>query len=370
MLREKVSQYFLSMQQNLFPGFADDLGLLTDRHRQLIVALDVIQVERFSSYQSLFAVGRPPINRDSLARAFIAKAILNIPTTVALIDRIKADPTLRRLCGFNGKIPCEATFSNAFDEFAEMNLPGAIHEALVREQYEGQLVGHVSRDATAIVGREKPTKKTKLNADAESIKNLPIKRGRPKKDEQRSPKEPTRIERQLTMDLSSMLADLPKDCDVGGKKNSQGNAEWWIGYKLHLDVDDRGIPLTAIVTSASMHDSQAAIPLEMITNSRVTSLYSVMDAAYNSEHIETVVTSAGKVAIIDPKKPRGGEKTPLDPAKQERYKIRTTVERTNSAIKDDFGGRYVRVRGHAKVSAHLMFGVLTMTALRMIDLFT
>jgi hypothetical protein len=131
MLREKLSQYFVSMQRNLFPCFADDLGLLTDRHLQLIVALDVIQVERFTSYQSLFAVGRPPINRDSLARAFVAKAILNIPTTVRLIDRIKADPTLRRLCGFNGKIPCEATFSNAFDEFAKLNLPGAIHEWLI-----------------------------------------------------------------------------------------------------------------------------------------------------------------------------------------------------------------------------------------------
>ena len=304
MLREKLSQYFVSMQRNLFPCFADDLGLLTDRHLQLIVALDVIQVERFTSYQSLFAVGRPPINRDSLARAFVAKAILNIPTTVRLIDRIKADPTLRRLCGFNGKIPCEATFSNAFDEFAKVNLPGAIHEALVREQYEDKLVGHVSRDATAIIAREKPAKKSKLNADGESVTNLSAKRGRPKKDEQRQPKEPTRIERQLTMNLGSMLEDLPKECDVGGKKNSKGNTEWWIGYKFHIDVDDCGIPLTGLLTSASMHDSQAAIPLEMITNSRVTSLYSVMDAAYNSEHIETVVTSAGKIAIIDPKKPR------------------------------------------------------------------
>ena len=38
------------------------------------------------------------------------------------------------------------------------------------------------------------------------------------------------------------------------------------------------------------------------------------------------------------------------------------VERVNARIKDEFGGRTIRVRGHAKVMAHLMFGVLALTA--------
>ena len=369
MLRGKVSQYFRSMQRSLFPGFAEELGMVTDKHLQVIVAFDVVQVEKFTPYQSAFPVGRPPASRDALARAFLAKAVLNIPTTVGLIDRLKVDRVLRRLCGFPGKLPCEATFSNAFAEFAELGLAEKIHGALIQERYEGRLVGHVSRDSTAINGREKPKKSATETGDA-LAPLLPSKRGRPKKDERRPPKEPTRLEKQVTMDLQAMLADLPVGCDVGGKKNSKGNPEWWIGYKLHLDVDDNGIPLTALVTSASMHDSQAAIPLETITNSRVDSLYSLMDAAYNSELIKKVVNDAGKVAIIDPKKPRGGEKLPLDPAKKECYKIRTTVERTNAAIKDDFGGRFVRVRGQAKVSTHLMFGVLAMSALRLVDLIT
>jgi IS5 family transposase len=364
MLRETVSQYFKSMQRNLFPGFVEDLGVTTDKHLSVIIAFDMVQVEKFTLNQNPFSVGRPPINRDSLARAFVAKAVLNIPTTVGLIDRLKVDKVLRRLCGFERKIPCEGTFSNSFAEFAEQGLADLVHEALVRGIYEGKIVGHVSRDSTAIDGREKPS------AKGESVSELlPRKRGRPKKDEIRPPIEPTRIEKQITMTLEEMLADLPKECDVGGKKNSKGNPEWWIGYKLHLDVDDNGIPLTALVTSASMHDSQAAIPLETITNSRVISLYSLMDAAYASDLIEKTIIAAGKVPLIDPKTPRGGEKIPLDPAKKQRYKIRTTVERTNSTIKDDFGGRYVRVRGHKKVSAHLMFGVLAMTALRLVHVF-
>ena len=35
-------------------------------------------------------------------------------------------------------------------------LPNRIHEALIREGYEGELVGHISRDSTAIEDREKP----------------------------------------------------------------------------------------------------------------------------------------------------------------------------------------------------------------------
>lgn len=369
MIRATVSQYFRSMQRNLFPDFAQELGETTDKHLQVIAAFDMIQVEKFTGYQSPFAVGRPPVNRDALARSFIAKAILNIPTTVGLIDRLKVDQVLRRLCGFGGRIPSEGTFSNAFSEFANLGLADLIHGTLVWEMYDGKLVGHVSRDSTAINGREKPAKKASSEIIGADVV-LPQKKGRPKKDEPRPLKEPTRLERQVNMNVSEMLADLPKGCDVGGKKNSKGNPEWWIGYKLHLDVDDSGIPLTSLVTSASMHDSQAAIPLEHITNSRVTSLYSVMDAAYNSDLIEKTVIAAGKVPIIDPKKPRGDEKIPLEPATKERYNIRTTVERTNSTIKDDFGGRYVRVRGHEKVSAHLMFGVLAMTALRLVHVFT
>ena len=368
MLKKTVSQYFISMQRNLFPGFAEDLGPTTDKHLRVIVALDMIEVEKFILYQSPFAVGRPPVNRDAMARAFVAKAVLNISTTVGLIDRLKADPVLRRLCGFDGKIPSEGTFSNAFAEFANQGLAQIIHEAMVREAYREKIVGHVSRDSTAINAREKPAKNP--NSETAAEKALPKKKGRPRKGEERAPKDPTRIERQQKMSLPEILADLPRGCDVGGKNNSKGNPEWWVGFKLHLDVDDHGIPLTALVTSASMHDSQAAIPLEIITNSRVKSLYSVMDSAYNSELIEKTVIDAGKVPIIDPKKPRGGEIVPLDPAKKQRYKIRTSVERTNSTIKDDFGGRYVRVRGHDKVAAHLFFGVLAMTALRLVHVFT
>ena len=44
-----------------------------------------------------------------------------------------------------------------------------------------------------------------------------------------------------------------------------------------------------------------------------------------------------------------------------RYNQRSSAERVNGALKDTYGGRHVRVRGHAKVFCHLMFGVLALT---------
>ena len=36
------------------------------------------------------------------------------------------------------------------------------------------------------------------------------------------------------------------------------------------------------------------------------------------------------------------------------------VERVNGRLKDEFGARYLRVRGHKKVQAHLMFGIVVL----------
>jgi hypothetical protein len=60
------------MQRFLFPEFSDELGPTTDKHLQVIVALDMIQVEKFLPYESQYAVGRPTKDRDALARALIA----------------------------------------------------------------------------------------------------------------------------------------------------------------------------------------------------------------------------------------------------------------------------------------------------------
>ena len=90
---------------------------------------------------------------------------------------------------------------------------------MVKEFIGDSIVGHVSRDSTAIPVREKPTPKCK--SDQKPMKR---KRGRPRKGEERPPKDKTRLERQAAgdMTLEQMLDDLPKDCDRGAKVNAQG----------------------------------------------------------------------------------------------------------------------------------------------------
>jgi hypothetical protein len=96
-----------------------------------------------------------------------------------------------------------------------------------------------------------------------------------------------------------MLADLPTACDVGSKKNSKGYKETWTGYKLHIDVACGQIPVSCVLTSASVHDSQVAIPLMTMTSARVFYLYDLMGAAYDAVAIHERSQALGHAPIID-----------------------------------------------------------------------
>ena len=61
--------------------------------------------------------------------------------------------------------------------------------------------------------------------------------------------------------------------------------------------------------SASLHDSQVAIPLIKLTSRKVTYLYDLMDAAYDAKRIEETNRECGHVPITD-KNGRGQEVSP------------------------------------------------------------
>jgi hypothetical protein len=310
-------------------------------------------------------MGRKILERESIARSFVAKAVYGYPFTRTLIEALKTTPNLRRICGFEKvlAIPSDSTFSRAFAEFAESGLGDRVHEALVESVLKPHLMGHISRDSTTIKGREKPAKKPKKGTPAFR------KRGRPAKGEEREPKEPKRIERQRSQSAEEAVAELPISCDVGCKRNSKGHQETWTGYKLHADVNDCGLPVSLLLTSASVHDSQAAIPLMKMTSSRVDYCYDLMDAAYDARAIHEVSRSLGHVPIID-RNSRGKDVVSMAPHEAARYKERTVVERFNSRIKEEFGASNVMVRGARKVKMHIMFGVLALFADHLIKLAT
>lgn len=401
-LRQVLAQFDHLLQQELFPILEQTCGEMDATTKRLVAILEMVELGRYIPSGD-GRVGRPARDRQAMGRAFVAKAVLGMSLTRQLIQRLKSDAQLRRLCGWSkaSQVPSESKFSRVFSEFAEMQLPQFVHEVLVKETQKERLIGHISRDSTAIEARERYPEDTapgispaKQKADQERMaaRQLPLPgdtdvtkpaRNKPgpkgphgahkrykggKRKYQPNPK--SRLHGQRRMKLTEMLKELPTHCSLGVKTSNDGHKKYWRGYKLHLDVADGQIPISAIVTAAALHDSQVAIPLATMTAQRVTNLYDVMDAGYDAVEIIEHSRSLGHVPIVKAVRRLGKRdgKNQLQPtrifspAEEERFRERTTVERVNARLKDEFGIRDIRVRGHRKIAAQLMFAVLALTA--------
>jgi hypothetical protein len=105
-----------------------------------------------------------------------------------------------------------------------------------------------------------------------------------------------------------------------------------------------------------------------------------MDAAYDHTEIKEHSISLGHVPIIDrcPHNPAQKEEKEAEKkrrkslnfqtAEDKRYRERFPKERFNALYKDYHGGRNMFFRGYLKVSCHVMFGVLVVTASTLINL--
>ena len=161
--------------------------------------------------------------------------------------------------------------------------------------------------------------------------------------------------------VAERLAELPRVWDKGCQPNAHGRREIGVGYKLHLDVADGEIPISYVLSSASGNHMQVAIPLAKMSAQRVDSCYEVMDTGFDCTAIREHARQLQHVPII-PYQKRGSQKPEWAPHEQVRYGERSAVERVFSRLKDPSGAAHVRVRGAAKVMAHLMFGILALTA--------
>jgi hypothetical protein len=380
--RERLLQFANVLQTVLFERLAVEVGPLSEKAQRLIAVLSMLPLSRYVA-ASRGWVGRPAKDRQALVTAFLAKAVYGLETTRQVLERLRCDRQLRCLCGWNTvrQIPHESTFSRAFAEFAQTELPQHLHQSLIASTQRGRLIGHIARDSTAIEAREKfpeprPPKRTTYQ-----------RRPRRAKASERG----TRLQRQRKQTLAQQVAALSQDCSIGVKKSSKGHLSYWRGYKLHLDVADGQIPISALLTGASVHDSQVAIPLMTLSTERVTYLYDLMDSAYDAAAIRAHSVQLGHRPITDhPKRKHkiGEHKVPLRKnsrswnmvpewelraeemtwAEQARFAERTMVERVFSRLKDEFGARMIRVRGATKIMAHLMFGVLALTVDQLLKL--
>ena len=163
--RANLSNFWANVQCTLFPDLERYTGELSSDHKKLVSILELVRIEDFIA-STRFNDGRPPKDRCAIARAFIAKIVFKITYTKQLVKQLKVDKQLRIICGWDAcqEIPSESKFSRAFKEFSRSSLPEKVHQALIKEVYKNQLVGHVVKDSTPIEVREKHLKK-------DSVKN-------------------------------------------------------------------------------------------------------------------------------------------------------------------------------------------------------
>jgi transposase len=375
------------LQTELFPWLESTLGPLSKQSKLLAAVLSLEPLARHVQSRRS-PTGRRPSHRLRLATAFCAKAIYNLPTTRHLMQRLQTDTQLRRLCGWDqaAQVPAEATFSRAFAEFAATGLPAQIHAALVRKTQQQHVMEHIARDSTAIHARqrlpEEPAKKAPATTEKPPA-HAPYKtatgwhqrgqRGKKHQQKRTSAKQRgPRLQRQQHMNLAEMLADLPQECSLGAKKNSQGHSQYWRGYKLHWDVADGRIPISCILTGAAVHDSQVAIPLMQMSAERVRWKCDLMDSAYDAKLIRARSQKLGHEALIkpNPSHARSAQENAFTEPQKQRFKKRTIVEQLNGRLKDEFGGRTIYVKGASKIMAHLMFGVIALTVDQLLRLAT
>lgn len=382
---ERLLQFAHILQATLFERLEAEVGPLNEKAQLLVSVVAMLRLSRHIGCARGWR-GRPAKHRHALATAFLAKAVYGLETTRQIRDRLESDRQLLCLCGWRHarELPHESTFSRAFAEFAASELPQRLHEALIGDTQQDRLIGHIARDSTAIEARERypenpPPKR----------KRKPYKMGpKPKRNLPASPR--SNIEAQRRMPAADAIAELPRHCSLGVKKSSKGHQQYWRGYKLHVDVADGQIPITALLTGACVHDSQVAVPLMNLTSERVTYLYDLMDAGYDANAIRAHSLALGHCPLIELtrrhriirervplRKDSRSKKTvyrsepiyrELTWAEQDRLRERTMVERVYSRLKDEFGGRFIRVRGASKIMAHLMFGIVALTVDQLLKL--
>ena len=141
----RLSDIYYTTESYLFPMVEEEIGEITGKMKEFLRILEVVRPSRFLTNALRWCgLGRPMKDREKIFRAFLVKSVYDFPTTKLLIENLKTNPGLRRLCGweYSGAVPSEA-----------------VHSCIIKENYFEKLVGHSSIDSTAINSREKSVQK-------------------------------------------------------------------------------------------------------------------------------------------------------------------------------------------------------------------
>lgn len=314
--------------------------------------------------------GRVGYDLLSILGIMLLKLHYRQPTMKETLLLLQENGNLKDILGIS-RVPSQATACRLSRAVGRVIDPAVIHERLIDAYKEGldRIVGHLCIDSTIIGAREKPFIKEK---EADTQEAVPKKRGRKKKG---SPEEKAHLEQKaqeeqkrreyLAEDPQKSIDELEMRCSLTAKQNSKGKKQWHIGYKAHLATDDFGVPIAYAMTGACVHDCKVAVPLMKMASRRTDFLYALMDKGYLNPDINAYADMIGRKVIIDQRARKGICPLPMQKPEAARYKARTTVERTNSELKDGYLPDKIYRRGcHARYDISLSILLTTLKKVR------
>ena len=115
-----LPKLYFTMETYLFPLLEEELCELTAKMKEFLRIVEMIKPSRFiTSTLRWSGLGRPMKDREKMLRAFFLKAVYDFPTTKGLIENLKTNPSLRRLCGweYRGEVPPKRHFQERSEFF-------------------------------------------------------------------------------------------------------------------------------------------------------------------------------------------------------------------------------------------------------------
>jgi transposase len=276
----------------------------------------------------LFAVNKKSIygaptelNYPAMIYALVARILERIPTIKDLIKRLTQDFMFRMDCGFlfSDRTPSEAAFSRLTSKLSESIALELVQESiLLHAIQEGFICDEaVAIDATHFESRDrstpqekKPTRKQKKRGRKTKAEQEAYQLEVQERESQKSIYE-KKIEDQLPISLETLRNEAPLEPNWGIKKNSEGKNTFWFGFKAHLAVGTSSqYILQSMMTSASLNDGKAAIPLLKGIQEKLSSLtirYGLMDAGYDYVPIYQQLLNMNGYGILAYNKRNEGE---------------------------------------------------------------
>ncbi|MFH1560013.1 MAG: transposase [Chloroflexota bacterium] len=272
---------------------------------------------------------------EVLRHCLVAKYVMGLESTAALIRTLQNNPFIAEACGIPSPncIPHEATFSRFFARLSKYQIAAKLKDVsrrLVRQHYQtipgfGQ---RVALDSTTLRGW--------------------VNGGKPN----------------------------PSDKEAGWsvKKNTHGKTEFTLGWKLHLLVDcESELPIAANVSPGNAHDASRAsnvLSEARFTTSKFRPKYAMADKGYSGKPLYNLIKRQYRAQpIIDPN--ASHKRYAADVAEmrqtagwQALYRQRSSVERVNSRLKGQRSLNHITVRGIRKVTAHCYLSLIAMQVVK------